>query len=215
MKKALAIVLMLASFLQLSAQEVLDKVQVSDLQPNDTLYIKDATLMEFKPTLFSLVAPWRTFGYSNWDIHRGFNASIDMGVMVGFGHYNPFKGGSFFHNISGVYAQPIGKRWTLAAGAELERYRLFSKYVNNLTVEGLASYRLNEKMSLTGFASHTFGKGLTPNNYSMIVLPYLMDNRTTVGADFGMKVNNNFSFHVGVSVSHGDMPMPPYFNENR
>lgn len=214
MKKILTLIISLTACTAASAQELSEQITREVAAPNDTLYMdREALLDYFKPTLFSISSPWRNFGYSHWDIHQGFNASLDMGVMVGFGKYNPFKGASFFQNISGLYALPIGKRWTLAAGGELERYRIFNKYVNNLTVEGMAAYRLNERMTLTGFASHTFGKGGSPFYYP--TMPYLMDNRTTFGADFGMKVTENFSFHVAVSMNNGDWGTPPqYRNEN-
>lgn len=214
MKKYAAFIIGSLTCIGTSAQEADRQLAQPETVGLDSLSIAQAPTLDFKPTLFSIGAPWRPYGFSYWNIHKGFNASIDMGVMAGFGKYNPFKGVSFFQNLAGLYAAPMGKRWTLAAGAELERYRIFNEYVNNLTVNGMASYALNDRMSLTGFASHTFGRGMGPFYYP--TMPFAMDNRTTVGLDFGMDVTPSFSFHVSVSNTSGDWATPPnYMNERK
>lgn len=141
-----------------------------------------------------------------WDIHKGLNASVEMGVSVGFGKHNPWRGAHFFSSLSALYAYPVNDRLTLAAGVGYTHFTGWGGGSGSLGVFALANYRINERLDLTGFVSHDFGE---LSNSRMTVGPYIpgyTSPTTTVGAELGIKVGENTKFNVGVSVSKEQKP---------
>ncbi len=151
------------------------------------------------------------YGGGTWDLHSGFNASIDAGVMCGFGKNNPFRGAAFFTSIEGLYAFPVNDKLTLAAGLGYTRYTGWGQSQSALDIFGLANYRFNERLDATLFMSHSFGP-LGVNYVGGMRSPYIpgISNAcTVVGGELGIKVNESVRFGVGVSVVREEGPQRP------
>ncbi len=157
-----------------------------------------------KPYLFTVWSPVSPFGIGGlWDIHEGLNLSIDAGVTVGFGKDNPFRGASFFTNLSMLYAKKVDQHWTWALGGTLSQFNMFNTDIYTGTLYGMANYAFNEKISATIYGSYTY----SPNNgwTRPQALPFV--NRCAeIGAEFTYKFNDSFSMSISVSESAFDTP---------
>ncbi len=167
-----------------------------------------------EPVMLTIDAPmlWSSpYGGGTWDLHSGFNASVEAGVMCGFGKNNPFRGAAFFTSIDGLYAFPVNDRLTLAAGLGYTRYTGWGQSQSALDIFGLANYRFNERLDATLFMSHSFGP-LGGNYRSGMHSPYIpgISNAcTVVGGELGIKVNESVRFGVGLSVVREEGPQHP------
>lgn len=156
-------------------------------------------------------------GFMNvWDVHEGFNASVDMGVSVGFGKRNPWRGAHFFTNVTGLYAHPVNDRLTLAAGMDYSYFSGWGRGLNSIGLFGLANYRINEKLDVTGFVSHDFGQLSPVRPLESPMMPFAGPS-TTVGADLGIKLGENTKINLGISFTREqyNMGMPDYRNPSR
>lgn len=154
------------------------------------------------------VGPW----HSMWDIHPGFNASFETGVSVAFGRHNPYKGAAFFSGVTALYAHPINERLTLALGMTADMLYGWGTHTNNIGILALVNYRINERLDLTGFVNHNFGAvggnefRLNGRQFAYPVAPGMIGPSTTIGADLGIKVNDNTKINVGVSFTRENTP---------
>lgn len=141
-----------------------------------------------------------------WDVHEGLNANISAGVVCGFGHSNPYRGAAFFTSVEWLYALPVTDRLTLAGGLGYTRYTGWGQSQGALDIFGMANYRFNERFDATLFASHSFGPmGSRAGKYSPYI-PTISSACTTVGAEFGVQVNNIMRLSVGLSVTREEAP---------
>ena len=113
---------------------------------------------------------------------------------MGWGKHNPFRGGSFFTDVSLLYAKPLTDRWTVAVGGTLSRFRFFDNYIVTASVQALANYQFNEHLSGTvyGMYHHPLnsGKGFRPS-------PLFYQQCATVGAELNYRFNNNVTLGIG------------------
>lgn len=157
-------------------------------------------------------------GLSFWNLHEGFNASIDMGVSVGFGKNNPWRGAAFFTNVAGLYAHQVNDRLTLAGGLYLSHLDGWGQHPNALGLFGLANYRINDRLDITGYAAHDFGiMGISrsqlwgnPMQVCNPLLPGYGVPSTTVGADLGIRLGDNAKLNLGVSFTREQEERPLY-----
>ena len=149
-----------------------------------------------RPTLFSMwmpISPWAWGGM--WDIHEGLNAQIGAGVMVGFGKHNPFKGASFFSNVSLVYAKALDEHWTLAMGGTLSRFKFFNDNVFAGDIYALANYRFDDHWSASIYASYNH----MPRGMGMYDFTTFNENCARIGGEVTYRFNEKFSMSVGLS----------------
>ena len=208
MKRIFLLLSFAFSLLSLSAQEVEEEV-LSDtgitLSRIPYPGFSSFTLPVFRPGFYG-----PAFG-GLWNIHERLNASVDMGVSVGFGKNNPWRGAHFFTDIAALYAHPINDRLTLAAGMDYCHFTGLGNGHSSLGVFGLANYRINDRLDITGFLSHDFGP-LSPSDRFSTRVPYvpgMMGPSTTIGADLGVKVGENAKFNIGLSFTR-EQDGPPF-----
>ncbi len=214
MKRTFILLALALSVLSLSAQELKE-----DAFSNDSVAVDDALCA---PSYDTGITLWRGSypGFSAlslpvfrpgfygpafgglWDIHSGLNASVDMGVSVGFGKNNPWRGAHFFTDIAALYAYPVNDRLTLAAGMDYCHFTGLGNGHSSLGIFGLANYRINDRLDVTGFLSHDFGPLSSSSDRFSTRMPYvpgMMGPSTTIGADLGIKVGENTKFNIGLS----------------
>lgn len=134
-----------------------------------------------------------------WDVHEGLNASVNMGVSVGFGKHNPWRGAHFFTDIAALYAHPINDRLTLAVGGNYCTFTGWGRGHSSVGLFGLANYRINERLDVTGFVEHDFGQLTRVHPFTSPMPPFFNGPSTTVGADLGIKVGEKTKINLGVS----------------
>lgn len=146
-----------------------------------------------------------------WDLHEGFNANVDMGVRVGWGKYNPWKGASFFTHFNAMYVQPLSKdrRWNAAVGGYYSNFKMWGDRKNSVGIMGLVDYQINERMNAGVFITHDFGL-LGDDRLAFTPMPWLGSPSTTIGADWGIKASDKVRFNVSVSYTrfHDNFLMP-------
>lgn len=160
----------------------------------------------------STLSPWMGPGLCAWNLHPGLNGQVGAGINVGFGKHNPWKGASFFSTLAGLYVFPTSKngKWTGAAGGYLVNHRLWGQQVNSAGIMGLVDYRINDKMSATGFLMHDFGIFGKNDRMGYCPIPGLDNPATTIGAAMNMKLCEKAILSVGVSLTHEQLPAMPY-----
>lgn len=161
---------------------------------------------EIRLPLFTMWRPGYPFGGGVWNLHPGLNAEIGAGVMVGFGKNNPFRGASFFTDISLLYAQPLSDRWTLAIGGDLSRFRIWNEDVFTTRVQGLLNYKINEQLDATVYGFSNIPSLSSDRN---AFAPFL-ERTSAIGAALTWKCSNSATF--GISFEHNivnDNMMPP------
>ena len=183
-----------------------------DIHRNDSLQsevsLKSDTLFTLRqepmgrPTLLSYVSPWRFVGYGTWNVHEGLNANLDLGVVAAASKNSPMRAGSFYTDLSLLYAKPLSERWTAALGTTLSRFSLWHQQQNIVSFEGLVNYMFNEHFSASVFATYNLGDyQAMPLRYGWMGMGPMNDYlpaKSTVGLQFNYKVNPSLSFHVSV-----------------
>lgn len=173
-----------------------------------------------RPLPITLIAP-TYWGVAPLTLHQGLNAEVGLGVRVGFGKRNPWKGASFFTTLTALYAMPLSKdgRWTAAVGGYYDNYRLWNSRVNQLGLMGLVDYRLNERLNLSAFLMHDFGledgmfSARSSSAPSLLCMnpcyPYMALGMpvTTIGANLGIKLSETAAISIGISVSRQQNPI--------
>lgn len=147
---------------------------------------------------------WSGYGpLGTWDLHDGFNANIEMGVRVGWGKNNPWKGGSFFSNLSGMYVMPLSKdgRWSAAMGGYYSNFRMWGDRKNTIGLMGMVDYRINDRLNAGFFATHDFGL-MGDKSFPFSPMPWLDNPSTTIGANMGIKMSESVRLNVSVSYTH-------------
>lgn len=179
----------------------------------------EESVMPLQPLTIRHAPMWTHYGpLGTWDIHEGFNANVDLGVRIGWGKYNPWKGGSFFTHLNALYAQPLSKdrKWNMALGGYYSNFKIWGDRKNAVGLMGIIDYQINEKMNAGIFLVHDFGL-IGNKNFPGPHLPWLENPSTTIGADWGIKVNEKIHFNVSMSYTrhHGDGFGPqPYPQQN-
>ncbi len=208
MKQCIALLfLLLPSTVALAQSETEVQFQTEVPLPDAEEVTPTTTFTIDAPTL--LPSP---YGAGSWDIHSGFNANIEAGVMCGFGKNNPFRGAAFFTGIDGLYAFPVNDKLTLAAGLGYTRYTGWGQSQSALDIFGLANYRFNDRFDASLFVSHSFGPlgGKYNGGMRSPYIPGISNACTVVGGEFGIKVNESVRFGVGVSVVREEGPSHPF-----
>lgn len=200
MNRLLLILIVIVSSSVAMAQDVESEASM----PADSADVSLQSVPIYAETpLLTIIQPWRYWGgWSSWDIHDGLNMQVDMGVIVGWGKRNPMRGASFFTDASLLYAKRLGSRWTFAVGGSFDRYRLWGETVNDVSIDALASYRINDRLFATGYVHHSFADDkqvpfLYPYNY--YAMGDAVPGSTVVGAQLDWKINRSTSFQIGVS----------------
>lgn len=168
----------------------------SDL-PSDTL--QTGALLTFPPLYNGreTIAYFPDFysGYGLWDLHEGFNASLNMSVFASFGK-NRFPGVGFGTGVSAMYAHALTDRLTLAVGGSYDRISWNGFNENRFGINLLAGFQLTDRISLYAYGSKVF----IPKQGNGFRLPPMiwMNNYTE---RFGAMVHFKVSDAVSVSVS--------------
>lgn len=194
-----------------SAKEQFDAPATAIASPTDSLFIpRHIRNMEWTgeaPTLFTMWKPWMPFGGGGgmWNLHQGLNAEIEAGVIVGFGRNNPFKGGSFFTDISLLYAQPINDRLSYAIGGDVSRFRMWNDDIFNTRIQGMLNYKINDRLDATMYGIHNV-PSLSSDRQAF---GPLFDRTSAIGAALTWKCTDKATFGISFEHSFANDQMVP------
>lgn len=134
--------------------------------------------------------------------------SLDMGLTVGWGKHNPWRGAAFHTTLSGAYNYQVNDRLTLAAGGYLNHFSGWGTAGTTMGIYALANYQFNERLDGTVFLTHDFGLLDGKQRFMGPPVPGLASPATTLGADFGIRLGNHSKVNLGISVTRSEYPLP-------
>lgn len=199
-----------------STVNVNDSVHNKPLE-TDTEAYKDNHSMTFKDSLSTpLVAPIMqsgmypsfsmygispfSYSYANWELHKGFNASLGMHVTFSPSKYAP-SGVGFGQDAAFMYAVPINNRFSVAAG--LYATNMDWGFINykNIGIAGVAAFKLNDKITLYGYGNKSLMPQRSPFYYP---LPNFSPDK--LGGMINFKIGESSSISFGVEGIKGYGP---------
>lgn len=141
--------------------------------------------------------------------------SVDMGVTVGLGRHNPWRGASFFTSVSGAYVYPVNPRLTLVGGASLTNFTGWGGGTS-LSLFAQANYQFTPRLDGSVYLVHDFG--LLDGRQRLMgpaPTPRFASPATTLGADLGIRLGDHSKLSVGLSVTRSQQPLylgGPFFS---
>lgn len=136
--------------------------------------------------------PWFWASSQRWDLHPGLNLNVGASVFAQFGKNAP-RGAGFMQNISAMYAQPLGKKFTVAAGGYFNNVFWGGDNYRNAGLQAVVGYRFNDQ-----WEGYLYGqKSLVKNK----LMPYLLHDMQALGDRIGATVKYNVNPYLSVQVS--------------
>lgn len=143
-----------------------------------------------------------SYSYANWELHKGFNASLGMHVTFSPSKYAP-SGVGFGQDAAFMYAVPINNRFSVAAG--LYATNMDWGFINykNVGIAGVAAFKLNDRITLYGYGN----KSLMPQR-SPLYYPLPNFSPDKLGGMINFKIGESSSISFGVE---GIKAYGPYY----
>lgn len=143
-----------------------------------------------------------SYNYANWELHKGFNASLGMHVTFSPSKYAP-SGVGFGQDAAFMYAVPINNRLSVAGG--LYATNMDWGFINykNIGIAGVAAFKLNDKITLYGYGN----KSLMPQR-SPLYYPLPNFSPDKLGGMINFKIGESSSISFGVE---GVKSYGPYY----
>lgn len=141
-----------------------------------------------------------SYNYANWELHKGFNASLGMHVTFSPSKYAP-SGVGFGQDAAFMYAVPINNRLSVAGG--LYATNMDWGFINykNIGIAGVAAFKLNDKITLYGYGN----KSLMPQR-SPLYYPLPNFSPDKLGGMINFKIGESSSISFGVEGVKGYGP---------
>lgn len=141
-----------------------------------------------------------SYSYANWELHKGFNASLGMHVTFSPSKYAP-SGVGFGQDAAFMYAVPINNRFSIAAG--LYATNMDWGFINykNVGIAGVAAFKLNDRITLYGYGN----KSLMPQR-SPLYYPLPNFSPDKLGGMINFKIGESSSISFGVEGIKGYGP---------
>lgn len=133
------------------------------------------------------------YGYANWELHKGLNASFGMNITFSPSKYAP-SGVGFGQDATFLYVQPLSKRLSVAGGLYASNMNWGYYNRRNVGITGIAGYQLTERISLYAYGN----KNLTPDYRNGYPYPLHYFDADKIGGMVNFKLGNAASFSVGV-----------------
>ena len=141
-----------------------------------------------------------SYSYANWELHKGFNASLGMHVTFSPSKHAP-SGVGFGQDAAFMYAVPVNNRFSVAAG--LYATNMDWGFINykNVGIAGVAAFKLNDRITLYGYGN----KSLMPQR-SPLYYPLPNFSPDKLGGMINFKIGESSSISFGVEGIKGYGP---------
>ena len=153
-----------------------------------------------RPFLMYGITPFAYDGYANWDLHKGFNASIGMNISVGFGK-NRLHGVGFGQDAAFLYALPLNNRLSVAGGVYATNMDWGNYTYRNVGITGIASFKATDRITIYAYGNKSF---MPKRLYPAYPLPNFTPDK--FGGMVNFKVGESASFSIGVEAIKNDHP---------
>ena len=145
------------------------------------------------------ITPFMTGSYANWELHKGFNASLGMSISIGVGH-NRLPGVGFGQDAAFLYAVPLNNRLSVAGGVYATNMDWGNYSYRNVGVTGIAAFKATDRITIYGYGNKSLmSRRLAP------IYPLPNFNPDCIGGMVNFKVNDSFSFGIGVQAQKNDV----------
>ena len=141
-----------------------------------------------------------SYSYANWELHKGFNASLGMHVTFSPSKYAP-SGVGFGQDAAFMYAVPINNRFSVAAGLYATNMDWGLINYKNVGIAGVATFKLNDRITLYGYGN----KSLMPQR-SPLYYPLPNFSPDKLGGMINFKIGESSSISFGVEGIKGYGP---------
>lgn len=138
--------------------------------------------------------------YANWSLHKGFNASIGMSVTFSPSKYMP-SGAGFGQDVSFMYAVPVNKRLSLAAGLYATNFNWGWMDYRNVGIAATAAFKVNDVVTLYGYGNKSIMPQRSPMYYP--ITNFAPDK---LGGMVNFKIGESSSISIGVEGIKGGYP---------
>lgn len=176
------------------------QISISNTDSLSTLLVAPIMQAGMYPS-FSMygISPF-SYSYANWELHKGFNASLGMHVTFSPSKYAP-SGVGFGQDAAFMYAVPINNRFSVAAG--LYATNMDWGFINykNVGIAGVAAFKLNDRITLYGYGN----KSLMPQR-SPLYYPLPNFSPDKLGGMINFKIGESSSISFGVEGIKGYGP---------
>ncbi|MDO5526645.1 MAG: transporter [Prevotella sp.] len=138
-------------------------------------------------------------GWDNWELHKGLNMNLGASVFAQFGKHAR-HGAGFSQNIAAMYAMPLSKNLSFAAGGYLNNTYWGHDTYRDAGLSAVLGYRFNDH-----WEAYLYGqKSLVSSNY----IPYSLYDMNALGDRIGaaVKYNVNKNFSITLSVDKEWVP---------
>lgn len=180
----------------------------NDLLPSDTTSFTITAPIPMAgthPFFMYGITPLNLGGYANWDLHKGFNASIGMSVSVGLGKH-ALSGVGFGQDAAFLYAVPLNNRVSVAGGVYATNMDWGNYSYRNVGVAGIVAFKATDRITLYGYGN----KSIMPQRrFPAYPLPNFTPDK--FGGMVNFKVGESASFSIGVEAIKNDHPYGYYF----
>lgn len=140
------------------------------------------------------------YGFSTWNLHAGFNASIGLNLTFSPSKYAP-SGVGFGQDAAFMYAYPINNRISIAGGLYATNMQWGFLNYKQIGIAGVAAFQLTEHISFTAYGT----KSLTPSR-SQYYYPLPNYNPDRLGGMFNFKIGEGAAISIGVESRFNDSP---------
>lgn len=141
-----------------------------------------------------------SYNYANWELHKGFNASLGMYITFSPSKYAP-SGVGFGQDAAFMYAVPVNNRLSIAGGLYATNMDWGFIDYKNIGIAAVAAFRLNDKITLYGYGNKSIMPQKSPLYYP---LPNFSPDK--LGGMINFKLGESSSISVGVEGIKGQGP---------
>lgn len=185
----------LAGMIAANAQETLKPTE--QLQAIDSLALPRLNYLGqmAQPThrWYGMSPVYGGIGWDSWELHKGLNMNLGASVFAQFGKHAR-HGAGFSQNIAAMYAMPLSKNLSFAAGGYLNNTYWGHDTYRDAGLSAVLGYRFNDH-----WEAYLYGqKSLVSSNY----IPYPLYDMNALGDRIGaaVKYNVNKNFSITLSV---------------
>ncbi len=129
---------------------------------------------------------------SSWELHQGFNASIGMSLTFSPSKYAP-SGAGFGQDAAFMYAMPLGKRFSAAAGVYASNLDWGHLSYKNVGFAAIVGFKATERISLYAYGNKSF----IPQRFSPYY-PFADFNADKLGGMVHFKLGTSSSISIGI-----------------
>lgn len=189
---------------------IINEDSITSEKMNNNMLVSEDSLTVKLDSPITISYPGTQFGmygitpfyhsYANWELHKGFNASFGMNVTFSPSKYAP-NGVGFGQDAAFMYAVPINKRLSIAAGLYASNFNWGFVDYKNVGFAATAAFKVNDRITLYGYGNKSIMPKRSPMYYP---IPNFAPDK--FGGMVNFKLGESSSISIGVEGIKGGYP---------